>query len=96
MYVNVQYRNNSNENLSCRRTQWILYDADGYTYDPESKSAYFELFDRPPLSERVIPFGRQVRGWLAFKVPKTCRLECLQFLSGYLTKQTAEFSLDQK
>lgn len=96
IYVNVAYRNTSNKNLSCRRAQWVIFDVDGYTYDPESRNTLLEPFGRPPLSgERVIAIGMRVRGWLAYKIPKGCTIERLQFLTGYVSSKITEFLLAQ-
>lgn len=92
VYINVEYRNNSDENLSCRVGQWIMYDTEGYSYDSVSQSAYFGDKGRPRLNERVIAPGMRVRGWMAFKKP-TQDMERLQFLSGYVGKHTVDFLL---
>jgi hypothetical protein len=94
IYANVEYRNNINETLSCRPSQWVLFDTDGYTYDTLGMTALFEDRGRAPLrGERFINPGMRVRGWLAFKVPASSVLERLQFLTGHLTTRTVEFIL---
>jgi hypothetical protein len=94
VYAEVEYRNTGLEQLSCRRSQWVLFDSDGYSYDPKSESALFGGHDRPPLAdERFMTSGMKVRGWIAFVIRTPARLERLQFLTGHLTTKTAEFLL---
>lgn len=38
-YLNVEYRNSGAEALSCRCSQRILFDSNGYAYDTASDSA---------------------------------------------------------
>jgi hypothetical protein len=92
IYLNVEYRNNGSETLSCRRSQWILFDAEGYTYDSATATVYYEGHSRPALGgERFISPGMKVRGWVAFEIPPTAIIERVQFLTGHLTTKTAEF-----
>ncbi len=95
-YADVVYRNNSEETLSCRRGQWVLFDKDGYTYDPAMLTAFYEKRGRPALGgERFIVKGMLARGWVAFTIPPTAVLDRLQFLTGHLTTRTAEFLLNR-
>jgi len=94
IYLNVEYRNSGSETLSCRRTQWILFDTEGYTYDSVTTAVFYEGHSRPALSgERFISPGMKVRGWVAFEIPPTAMIERVQFLTGHLTTKTAEFLL---
>lgn len=92
--VNVEYRNNSNETLSCRRNQWVLSDAESYTYDTVAYGDIYEKQGRPPIGgERFVNPGGHVRGWVAFQFPKNAGVKQLQFLTGFLSTKTAEFLL---
>ncbi len=94
VWADVAYRNNGTEQLSCRYSQWILFDSDGYTYDASSDSSLFREKDRPPLGgERFITPGMRVRGWVAFVVRPQTTVERLQFITGHLTTKIAEFLL---
>jgi len=94
VFVNVEYCNNSTEILSCRRNQWVLFDAESYPYDTISNNALLEQSGRPPIGgERFIAPGGQLRGWVAFKFPPEAILVKLQFLTGFLKTKTAEFLL---
>lgn len=93
LYANVEYRNSDTETLSCRRNQWILFDAEGYSYEAASKPALLEKRGRPALSERFVSRGMRVRGWIVFEIPPKIVLQRLQFLTGYLVTKTAEFLL---
>jgi hypothetical protein len=94
VYAEVEYRNSGLEQLSCRSSQWVLYDSEGYTYDTQSESALFAAQERPRLAgERFLTAGMKVRGWVAFVIRKPAVVERLQFLTGHLTTKTAEFLL---
>jgi len=94
VWADVAYRNNGTEQLSCRYSQWILFDSDGYTYDATSDSSLFKEKDRPPLGgERFITPGMRVRGWVAFVVRPQITVERLQFITGHLSTKIAEFLL---
>jgi hypothetical protein len=95
--INVEYRNSGKETLSCRRNQWILFDADGYAYDGDYSSDLYEDLPGQPLGgDRMAMPGMHVRGWVAFKLPQAAVVDRLQFLTGYLVTKTAEFTLRQK
>ena len=92
--VNVEYRNNGAETLSCRRSQWILFDTDGYTYDNDAWGKLPEELTGQPLGgDRMVTPGSRVRGWVSFKLPQNTMVEKLQFLTGYLNTRTAEYLL---
>lgn len=93
-FADVAYRNPSAETLSCRRSQWVLYDKEGYSYDAEGNNNLFTPKERAPLGgERFITPGTRVRGWVVFIVPKSAQIERLQFLTGHLSTKIAEFLL---
>jgi hypothetical protein len=93
-FADVAYRNPSAETLSCRRSQWVLYDKEGYSYDAEGNNNLFTPKERAPLGgERFITPGTRVRGWVAFIIPKSAQIERLQFLTGHLSTKIAEFLL---
>ena len=92
--VNVEYRNNGNETLSCRRSQWILFDVDGYTYDNDAWGKLPEELSGQLLGgDRMLTPGARLRGWVIFKLPEATEVDRLQFLTGYLATKTAEFLL---
>jgi DNA-directed RNA polymerase subunit RPC12/RpoP len=94
LFVNLEYRNTRHESLSCRRNQWVLFDAEGYTYDPATNTSLLEARERPALTgERFINPGMRLRGWIVFKLPEHCIVDRLQFLTGFLGTKTAEFLL---
>ncbi|GAB4577839.1 MAG: hypothetical protein Fur0022_05710 [Anaerolineales bacterium] len=96
IFVDVEYRNPGKETLSCRRNQWILYDAQGYTFDAASDSSLLEKRGRPPLTgERFVNSGMRVRGWVVFSPPMNVNLERLQFITGFFMPKTAEFILQK-
>lgn len=95
-YANVEYRNSGSNMISCRKNQWVLYDAQGYTYDATSEIRYFDNKELISLgSERFIIPGMSVRGWLAFPVASSVNLERLQFFSSFLQTKTIEFMLNK-
>lgn len=97
IYINVEYTNpRSSSPLSCRCGQWLLFDAENYSY--ETAGANRTLYDdkqRPYFGgERFLNPGMRARGWLAFKVPKHAQLKRLQFFTGYLSTKTVDIVLD--
>lgn len=94
LLVNVEYQNEGIENLSCRRNQWVLYDAEGYSYDAATEAVFFEEKGRIPLNgERFLNPGMHLRGWIAFKIPPSASPERVQFLTGFLRTTTVDFLL---
>lgn len=92
--INVECRNNSKQNLSFRGSQWTLYDADGYSYENKHAAHLPDGLPGKPLgSERIIPPGSNIRGWVIFDLNPNAVIERLQFLTGYLTSKTAEYHL---
>lgn len=93
--INVEYRNSSKATLSCRRSQWILFDVDGYAYDNDMGSKMYDGMPGQMLGgERVITPGSKARGWITFKLPDTAMMARLQFLTGYVASKTAEYLLE--
>ena len=96
VFVEVEYRNPGAETLSCRRNQWVLYDADEYTYKATPRTALLERSELPALGgESFIRPDMRVRGWLAFEIPSAAKLERLQFFTAFLGTKTAEFLLEE-
>lgn len=90
--INVEYRNNSKEPLSCRRNQWILYDCDGYTYDSDPFQKLPEGLSGQLLGgDRLITPGAKTRGWVVYKLPESALVQRLQFITSILSTKTAEF-----
>jgi|GEM_PF-1414852 len=96
LYIDVAYRNQSATALTCRHDQWIVFDSEGYTYEPVKDFDYRELYDgngkRYVGMSRLITPGMRLRGWLAFLVPASTTIEYLQF-SGGIPAKTVEFEL---
>lgn len=92
--VNVEYRNNGSETLSCRRNQWIVFDVDGYAHDNDFNAKLLDGLSGQLLGgDRMVTPGSRVRGWVIFKLPEAIVVDRLQFLTGYLVTKTAEFFL---
>lgn len=90
--INIEYRNNSKETLSCRRNQWILFDRDGYTYDSDPFLKLPDSFNGQLLGgDRLVTPGAKVRGWVVFKLSEATVVDRLQFLTSVLSSKTAEF-----
>lgn len=91
IYINVVYRNRTAKKvMSCRRNQWVLYDDNGYSYDPESADRYYDPQQFRYLGgDRAISPDTKLRGWLAFVVPFDAVLERVQFLDGFLGMKSA-------
>ena len=95
-YIDVEYRNGSPNPLVCRHDQWIVFDKDGYTYEPVKDFSFPELYE--PNGKRYLGMSRTIthdmrlRGWLGFVLPASAMIEYLQFSGGTPTK-TVEFQL---
>jgi predicted RNA-binding Zn-ribbon protein involved in translation (DUF1610 family) len=93
--VNVEYRNNGVETLSCRRSQWTLFDPEGYAYDNDQvdRNPHESLPGQMLGIQRIVTPGSKVRGWVTFKIPAATTIERLQFLTGNFSAKTAEYFL---
>jgi hypothetical protein len=54
---------------------------------------YFQQLAERRLPDGTLAPGRQVRGWIAYKVPFDARSAYVQFQPGYLEK-TVDFTLE--
>ena len=103
IFIEVEYRNNTlKTDLSCRKNQWFLYAEDGYSYEAISDfTSEMELggnvYDPDEMAflgvERYINPGRNVRGWLAFRIPENKTVKYVQFISSVLDTKTADIEL---
>lgn len=96
LYIEVEYRNGSPMPLACRHDQWIIFDHNGYTYEPVKDFAFPHLYEQDGKRylgmSRTITQGMRLRGWLAFVLPPSTTVEYLQFSAGTPTR-TVEFQL---
>ncbi len=96
LYIEVSYRSAAPGAVTCRHDQWVLFDREGYTYEPVKDYDFRTLYEdgvRPYLGlSRVLTPGRMLRGWLGFVVPPTAVLEYIQF-SGGIPAKTVEIGL---
>lgn len=96
LFVNVAYRNpHTGKTLDCRRNQWVLYDAEGYTYEASGSNDWlYENNGKPFLGgQRYLSPGTKLRGWLAFELKLEIMPERMQFIDGFLKGNTADFLL---
>jgi hypothetical protein len=96
LYIDVAYRNPSATALTCRHDQWLVFDGEGYTYEPVKDYDFRELYEgnakRYLGMSRIITPGMRLRGWLGFLIPPSMTIEYLQF-SGGIPAKTVEFEL---
>lgn len=96
-YIEVEYRNESPAPITCRHDQWVVFDRDGYTYEPVMDFSFPELYEQTGKRylgvSRIITSGMKLRGWLAFRLPSSATTAYLQFSGGQPPK-TVEFQLD--
>jgi ribosomal protein S27AE len=96
LYIDVAYRNRSASAITCRHDQWLVFDSEGYTYEPVKDYDFRELYEgngkRYVGLSRIISPGMRLRGWLGFLIPASTTIEYLQFSGGIPTK-TVEFEL---
>lgn len=96
LYIDVAYRNRSTTAITCRHDQWIVFDREGYTYEPVKDYNFPELYEGKAKRyiglSRIITPGMRLRGWLGFLIPTSTTIEYLQF-SGGVPVKTVEFEL---
>ena len=94
LYIEVECRNVLAAPLTCRHDQWIIFDKDGYTYEPVKDFSFPELYEQKRYlgMSRTITQAMRLRGWLAFVLPPSAVVEYLQFSAGTPAK-TIEFQL---
>ncbi|HET9223407.1 MAG TPA: hypothetical protein VFO07_12930 [Roseiflexaceae bacterium] len=96
LYIDVAYRNSSSSALTCRHDQWLVFDTEGYTYEPVKDFNFPELYEgntkRYLGMSRIITPGMRLRGWLGFLIPGSTTMEYLQF-SGGTPAKTIEIEL---
>ncbi|MBT7073793.1 MAG: hypothetical protein HN922_02665, partial [Anaerolineae bacterium] len=97
LYVEVEYRNLSQEEeISCRRNQWLLFDQSGYSYEARTNRGAFKLYEgKPYFKEQALGFGRNARGWFAFPVSEDAEIIILQFKTAYIGAKTADFGIKE-
>ncbi len=89
----VAYKNQTQGTLKHTGLQWLLYDAAGYNYDNEIVLAYFGDDAPRKLQEGRTNPGRQVKGWVAFKLPQDAVPDYVQFRADFMTPNTDDISL---
>ena len=77
----VEYANHSNVSLKFRLSQWLLFDTEGFAYEFEIRNQFYEKDAVHKLKEGVMIPGQQVKGWVAFQLPKEAQLSHVQFQS---------------
>jgi ribosomal protein S27AE len=96
LYIDVAYRNPSSTAVTCRHDQWLVFDTEGYTYEPVKDFNYREMYEgnakRYLGMSRIITPGMRLRGWLGFLIPPSTTVEYLQF-SGGTPAKTVEYEL---
>jgi hypothetical protein len=96
LFVDVAYRNTTtNKTLDCRSNQWFLFDADGYSYEPQGSNQFlYDNNNKPYLGgSRFLNPGMKARGWLAFELKLNIVPERMQFVDGFISGNTADFRL---
>ena len=96
--VEVEYANQrSAEALSCRRNQWVLFDAQGFSYEAEyNDGLYAEKNIQYLGGDRFLNQGLHLRGWLAFKIPETASVQRLQFFTAFLGTEAVDILVDEQ
>ena len=97
VFLDVEYANNrSDEELSCRENQWILFDTNNYTYEVETVRYIYEDYGLTYMgSERFLNKGSHLRGWLAFELPQNAKVRRIQFFNAFLGTKTGEIPIEE-
>ena len=91
----VVYANPSNQPLKYRLGQWLLFDAEGFSYESELRDQFYQDDARVKLREGVIDPGQQARGWVAFKIREKAQPAYVQFRADYMTRKVANVRVSQ-
>ena len=96
--IEVEYANQrSAEALSCRRNQWVLYDAQGYSYEAEYNDSLYADKNLQYLGgDRFLNQGLRLRGWLAFKIPENASVQRLQFFTSFLGTEAVDILVEEQ
>jgi DNA-directed RNA polymerase subunit RPC12/RpoP len=98
LYADIEFRNESEQPFTCRHDQWIVFDNDGYTYEPAMDFAAPQVYEQRGRRylgmTRMLTPGMRLRGWLGFILPATGMVKCLQF-SGGIPLKTVEFQVER-
>ncbi len=89
----VAYQNKKRLPLKHVGLQWLLYDTAGYSYNNDIWLKLFGNNAIHKLQEGHIRPGKEVKGWVAFKMPKDAVPDYVQFRSNFMTSNIATISL---
>lgn len=96
LYADIEFRNESEHPFICRHDQWLVFDGDGYTYEPvkdfNAPHIYEQRGRRYLGLSRMLTPGMRLRGWLGYILPAEAVIQYLQFAGGAPLK-TVEFQL---
>jgi DNA-directed RNA polymerase subunit RPC12/RpoP len=92
-HIEVEYQNKTDAPIKYRHDQWVLFDAEGHSFEPVKDFTHPHLYSEDKIYlglTRVLNPGMKLKGWLAFVLPESSRFEYLQFSAGTPIK-TVEF-----
>lgn len=95
VYLNVEYANPTDtKSIKCGLSQWRVYDKESYGYEPEALSNWlYKDNNKRQLVDSFVNPGLNLRGWVAFIVPKPADIGRVQFMSGHLSGKTADLTI---
>ena len=95
IYVDVEYKNQTQEEMSCRPIQWNLFDRQGHSYRHIALGTRQYFKTRHQFREQNIGLGQNLRGWIVFSVPNDAEITILQFKTAYIGTKIANFSVQE-
>ena len=96
LYINVEYRNGSDKPFNYKLSQWTLLDVDGYSYNWEMISVYYDPWQFKRVRESTLLPYNIARGWVAFKMGSNTKPNLIHFQEHYGHKAiNLDFAIDR-
>jgi hypothetical protein len=89
----VEYSAESGRIVEHKLFQWMLYDKEGYGYEPEIYPCFYGVDAKLKLERGTVGENRQVRGWVAFHTAGI-KPDYVQFRKDYSTKWAVDIKLE--
>jgi predicted RNA-binding Zn-ribbon protein involved in translation (DUF1610 family) len=97
LYIEAEYENKTGGPIKYRHDQWVVFDTEGHTFEPAKDFTHAHLYGGDKIylgMTRVLNPGMRLKGWLAFVLPSSIKVEYVQFSGGAPIK-TVEFRIKE-